>query len=202
MANANRPSGLSPVKYLNGSMWTGQATQYCIPSTDSTYAYAIGDPVDIAGGADGNGVPTVVLATAGITNPILGAIVATSSVPFGSANAAVLNNLNTTIIPIVKASNYYVLVTDDPNVIYEIQEVGGGTQLTAAEVGLNAPLIAGANNGYISGWMLNNVGEVVTATEQVRLLGLAQRRDNAFGAYAKWLVLINNHRFRIGQVGA
>lgn len=201
MANQNKPSGLSAVGYLNGAPWTGGGRVYCIPSTDNT-AYAIGDPVDIAGGADSNGVPTVIIATAGITNPVLGAIVSGAGSPkFGQSYGVPADS--PIVIPATKARDYYVLVADDPNIIFEIQEVSGGTQLTAAEVGLNCPLISGTNNGYVSGWQLNNIGEVVTATEQLRLLGLAHPWDgtNAFGAYAKWLVFINNHRYRVGQAG-
>ena len=200
MANADRPSGLSPVQYLNGSPWNGGGRVYCIPDSDDTNAYAVGDPVVLAGGADTNGVPTITLATAGITNSILGSIVSPAgALSYGSSYGVPADT--PVVIPATKSRNYYVLVADDPNIIFEVQEVSGGTALTAAAVGLNAPLVSGTNNGYISGWEVNNAGEVTTATEQVKLLGLAQRSDNAFGEHAKWLVLINLHCYRIGQVG-
>jgi hypothetical protein len=200
MPNADRPSGLSPVQYLNAAPWTGGGRVYCIPDTDDTNAYAIGDPVVLAGGADTRGVPTITLATAGITNSVLGAIVSgAGGIEYASSFGVPADS--PIVIPATKSRNYYVLVADDPNIIFEVQEVSGGTALTAAAVGLNAPLVAGTNNGYISGWEVNNAGEVTTATEQVKLLGLAQRSDNAFGEHAKWLVLINLHCYRIGQVG-
>lgn len=201
MANANRPSGLAPVGYLNGAPWTGGGRVYCVPSTDNN-AYAIGDPMDIAGSADSNGVPTVILATAGITNPVLGPIVSGAGSPkFGQSYGVPADS--PIVIPATKAHDYYVMIADDPNTIFECQEIGTGTYLTATEVGLNVPLVSGTNNGYLSGWMLNNVGEVTTATEQLRLLGLAHPwlGDNVFGQYAKWLVFINNHRYRVGQAG-
>ncbi len=111
------------------------------------------------------------------------------------------SNLNTTVVPATKTQNYYALVVDDPSVIFEVQEIGTGTALTAAEVGLNANLASGANNGYASGWLLDNSGEGGGSTLQVRLLGLARRQDNAFGAYAKWLVKINNHELAAGTAG-
>lgn len=200
MANQNAPSGLAPVQYLNGATWNGGGRVYCIPDTDDTNIFAMGDPVVLAGGADANGVPTITLATAGITNPVLGCIVSGAGAQ-AYAGAYGVPAESPIVIPATKSRNYYVLVCDDPNVIFEIQEVGTGTQLTAAAVGLNAPLLSGTNNGYISGWQLDNVGEVTTATEQLKLLGLAQKQGNAFGAYAKWWVLINNHCYRIGQVG-
>lgn len=200
MANADKPMGLKPVGYLSGSPYNGGGRLYCIPDSDDTNAFAIGDPVDLAGSADGNGIPTITLATAGTGNPVLGSIVSGA----GALNDGGMYGVpadSPIVIPAVKSRNYYVLVADDPNLIFEIQEVSGGTAFTAAEVGLNANLVSGANNGYISGWEVNNSGEAVTATLQLRLLQLARRPDNAFGEHAKWLVFINNHRYRIGQVG-
>ena len=88
--------------------------------------------------------------------------------------------------------------------IFEIQEHGatGSTQLTAAECGLNQIGYSGtAGNGFVSGWQLANTTDATaatTATLQLRLLGLARRQDNAFGAYAKWLVQINVHELGHG----
>ena len=200
MANANRPSGLSPVGYLNGAPWTGGGRVYCIPDTDDTNKYAIGDPVAIAGSADANGIATITLATAGTGNPILGAIVSTGGTKYGGVFADP-DALGDIVIPATKSKAYYVLVVDDPNVIFECQEEATGTALAAADVGLNANLVSGADNGYVSGWQVDRTGAAVTATLQVRLLGLNPVTNNAFGDYAKWLVFINNHYYRIGQVG-
>jgi hypothetical protein len=94
-----------------------------------------------------------------------------------------------------------VLVADSPDLVFEVQEVGTGTPLTAAEVGLNANLVVGTNNGYVSGWMLDNAAEAVTAALQCRILALVPRIDNAFGQYAKYLVKINNHELAAATVG-
>lgn len=201
MANANRPSGLSPVRYLNAGRWTGGGRAYCIPSTDSTNAYAIGDPVKLAGSADAAGVPTVVLGTAGAA--VVGVIVGMGGIKYGSGYYDP-TNLNTILIPQTKAQNYYVLVEDDPNVIFRIQEIGTGTQFVAADVSLNANFIAGTNNGYVSGFLLDNSTEATTSTLNCRLLGLSQMPGvtNVFGAYAKWDVLLINHYYRAGVTGA
>ena len=201
MANINAPSGLAPISYLNAAMYSGGGRVYCIPDTDDTNAYAIGDPVVLAGGADANGVATITLATAGAGNAITGVIVSGAGALNYGSDYGVPQDAPI-VIPATKTRNYYVLVADDPNLIFEIQEIGTGTFLTAAEVGGNADLVAGANNGYLSGWQLNNVGEGGGATLQVKLLGLAQRQGNAFGQYAKWWVLINNHSYRAGTAGA
>lgn len=198
MANSDTPFGLRPHSYLNGTPWNGQARMYCIPNTDDTNAYAIGDPVELAGGADAAGVPTVILATAG--SGLTGVIVAVAGTKYGS-HGGDPGNLNTMIVPATKTQDYYVLVCDDPNVLFEVQEVSGGTALTAAEVGLNANLVAGTNNGYISAWELNNATEATTSTLDVQLMGLVQRPGNAFGEHAKWLVRINNHSYNAGITG-
>lgn len=197
MANVNQPKGLWPTQYLNGAPWNGQARLYYIASTDSN-AYAIGDPVASSGSGDTNGVPGVTLATAGTGNAIRGVIVGCGT---SEGLMADPNNLNTTVIPATKSQAYYVMVVDDPNVIFEVQEVGTGTALTAAEIGLNANLASGTNNGYQSGWQLANDSEGSGSTIQVRLLGLVRRQKNAFGAYAKWLVKINNHELAAGTAG-
>lgn len=195
MANANRPSGLSPVGFLNGANWNGKGRVYCIPDSDDTNAYAIGDPVVLAGSADDNGIPTITLATAGAGNPVLGSIVSgAGALKYGSDYGVPADS--PIVIPAVKSRNYYVLVADDPSTIFELQEDGLVTPLAAADVGLNCNLVSGANNGYISGWMLDSDSKNSGATRQMKLLRLSQTPvpgSNAFGQYAKWLCLINNH---------
>ena len=197
MANTNAPFGLRPVEYLNGACWNGQARRYHIASGD-TNAFAIGDPVVLASSSDAAGVATITLATPG--SGLLGVVVGMGGLQYGGMSADP-TNLNTTVIPATKTKAYYVLVCDDPNVIFEAQEIGTGTQLTATEVGLNANLVAGTNSGFQSGWLLTNTTEADTATLDVKLLGLAQKPGNAFGQYAVWKVLINNHNYRTGITG-
>lgn len=201
MANPNAPFGLSPVSHILGVPWNGAARTYSIPAAD-TNAYAIGDPVVIAGSADANGVPTCILATAGTTNPVLGAIVGMGGKAYGGAiGVNPLGNQDTTIIPATKTVPYYVMVADDPWIIFAIREDHTGTPLAAADVGLNVSLKAGTNNGYTSTWVIDNATEATTAALQLKLLGLQQTRDNAFGVDAIWLVLINQHCFKATVAG-
>lgn len=194
----NAPFGLAPVEYLSGSTWNGQARRYFIPQAD-TNAYAIGDPVILAGSADSRGIASVVLATPGAQ--LLGPIVGMGGLTYGGMSADP-NNLNTTVIPATKTRGYYVLVADDPNIIFEVMEIGTGTPLAAADVGLNANLVAGTNSGYLSGWVLTNTTEATTNTLDVKLMGLSQRDpDNRFGPFAQWNVMINNHIYRPGTTG-
>lgn len=201
MANANRPSGLAPVQYRNGSPWNGQAREYYIASNDGS-AFAIGDPVDLSGTGDGNGVPGIVLATAGNNagaNRILGCIVGVGTVYGGALFDP--SNLNTIVAPATKTKAYYVLVADDPNIVFEMQEDSDAGALAATDIGINIDLVSGVNNGYLSGWQLDSSTVNTSANFQMKLWGLAQRRDNAFGTYAKWLCTINLHRFAAGVAG-
>lgn len=199
MANVNKPSGLVPVAYLSGAPWSGQCRMYCIPSTDNN-AFAVGDPMVLAGSADANGVATVTLASAGSTNQVLGALVSgAGGTVYGGAFG--VPQESPIVIPATKTRAYYVGVADDPNIIFEVQEIGTGTVFTAAEISLNCSLVSGTNNGYVSGWLLDNSTETTTSTLQMKILGLAIRTDNAFGQYAKYLCLINNHCYRPGQTG-
>lgn len=201
MANTSRIAGLVPVQYLNGAPWNGQTRTYFIPSSD-TNAYAIGDPVDLAGTADVNGVPGVVRATPGnnsAANMIVGSVVAvgTQELPIGN-----ILNPNSIIVPATKTSAYYVQVADDPMIVFQMQE--GGTQTTAlaaTNAGQNVDLASGTNNGYVSGFVLDIATTTTGSGYQMKLLGLVRTQDNAFGTYAKWLVKINLHRYAAGVAG-
>ncbi len=198
---ANTPFGLSPVSYHNAACYTGAARAYFIPSTDAN-AYAIGDPVMLAGSGDPLGrAATVVLATAGGTNSILGPIIGHGSAAFGAAIGANPNTLDTTIIPATKTRGYYVLVADDPELVFEVQEDSVGNNLAITDIGNNFAMVAGANNGFISGWQLDSSTASTTATVQVKVMGLSPKANNAIGANAKWLVRINNHALRAGTAG-
>lgn len=199
MPNVNRPSGLTPVEYINGAPWTGKGRVYFIPQAD-TNAYAVGDPVVLAGSGDTNGVPSVALATAGSGNKVLGCVLGAGGIIFGGSfvNPA---NLDTTIVPATKTRGYYISVCDDPFVIYSIQEGGAGAALTAADNGLNFNLLSGTNSGYQSGWLFDNASGGTGATIQLQLLGLINTADNAYGQYAKWKCRINVHQFTGGVTG-
>ena len=193
MANANKPMGFAPVQYLNGSPWNGQARIYSIAPNYNTALY-IGDPVDSSGTADANGVQGIVLhsGSAAMRGVIVG-------IGRGETMIADPNNLNRTYYPANgdgTSNPWFAMVVDDPNVLFEIQEHANGTQLAAADIGMNTVPFSGAGNGYTSGWQLasaTDAAPAATATLTLKLMGLARRVDNAFGAYAKHLVKINNH---------
>lgn len=199
MPNISRLGGLVPLEYLDGSPWNGKARQYYIDSGNGS-AFAIGDPVVMSGTGDANGVAGVALATAGDAGIVLGAIVGMGGALYGGPGA-VPGAIETTIIPATKTRSYYVLVSDDPNIVYSIQEGGADTALTQLDIGVNINLISGTNTGYVSGWLFNNASGGTGATKQLQLLGLVQSADNAFGAFAKWKARINYHQYTSGQAG-
>lgn len=188
MANANRPTGLSPVKHITGAPYNGQANLYSIASGYGT-ALAVGDPVGLSGTADSNGVAGIILGT---TGTIVGVIVGLGLLENSLANPS---NLDQIIRPASSTGTWYALVADSPDIIFEVQEDSVGGALAATNVGQNASLIAGTNNGFLSGWQLDSSTAAGTDTLQVQLLGLARKVDNAFGTNAKWLVRINNHQY-------
>lgn len=196
MANANRPAGFIPVQYLNGAPWNGQARIYSIAAAYATALY-IGDPVKSSGTANADGVPGIVLGAA--TGALRGVIVGLGTQEGLMANPG---NLDITYRPAAAtAKDWFAMVVDDPQVLFEIQENSNGTALAATEIGLNTISLAGTGNGFTSGWMLPSATDATpttTATLQLKLMGLVRRAQNAFGAYAKHLVQINVHELAHG----
>lgn len=180
MANVSSPAGLVPVRYASGAPYNGACNRYYVPSTDSTALY-VGDPVILAGSADADGVPTVTIATAASAGRISGVVV------------GVINSPTVTTRYRPASVNTYVLVADDPHLLFEIEEDAVGGALAAVDVGLNADLIAAAGSTVtgLSGWSLDTSTKATTATLQLRIEGFAQRADNIIGANAKVLVRIN-----------
>lgn len=199
--NPNKPAGLSPVTTLSGAPWTGEGRQYYIASNDAN-AYYPGDLVTLTGTGDVNrGIPGVTLATAG--NVAVGVFVAGGAFADG-AGYADPKNLDIPYIPAVKTHAYYVFVLDSPDIVYEIQDDSNGSNnLSASSIGSNANIIyAAPGTGVnVSGTMLDVTTVATTSTLNLKILGLVRRADNAFGQYAKWNVLINNHVFRGGITG-
>jgi hypothetical protein len=188
MANSDNAFGLRPAKLGSSTPYCARIGTYFIPSSDSTAVY-VGDPVKLAGGADTDGIATVTLGSS--TNAFVGVVV---GVLPATADSTVYR---------AASSARYVFVADDPNQGFEIQEVSGGTALTAAAVGLNANFTSagGSTTSGLSTIELNNATEATTATLDFQLLGLAIRPDNVFGEHAKWLVRLNNHQFVDGTTG-
>jgi hypothetical protein len=204
MANFVQPRGFVPVRYLNGAAWSGGGNMYYIPSSD-TNQYNPGDVVLTAAvGADANGIPAVTKNTTGtgvVRGVLIGVLKANPNNP-----SLVGTNIDLTVqnIPATKTQAYYALVVDDPKVVYQIQDDGITTaNLVAASVGLNASFTvtnptAPAQN---SATVLLSSSFAVTAGLTVKIFGLSQIPNNAFGANATWDVIFNQHEFQGNTAG-
>ena len=219
VTNQNKPTGLTPVKYLNGADWDGRGNLYFVPQSD-TNVYAVGDLVSpIAGVDQWSGLPSAKLTVNGTDTLVAGVVLAVGASPNATSSlrgGPAIDPTNLTLIqaPATKTKNYFLLVADDPNIIFEIQETGAGTTpgtaLTQAACSKNARMLyaAPASSAAFSGTTLDNgVSDTfVPATTAaapffLRMMGLSQKFDpqlaswNGFGLYAKWLVKLNNHMF-------
>jgi hypothetical protein len=181
MANDNIAFGLKPIRMAGGSPYNGATNMYFHPATDGA-ALMIGDPVIKNGSADTAGVPGCVraAASAAITGVVQG------FVPDGVVDRAGYGAASTA---------YYVLVADDPDLVFEIQEDSVGGALAAADIGLNADIIvaAGSTYSHLSGVMLDTSTKATTNTLPLKIIGLVQRPGNDIGANANVRVKINNH---------
>ena len=204
MALLNRPNGLSPVGNLIGTQWNQQGRMYCIPATDSTSTYAIGDIVKTAGSADAFGVPFVQKLTSG--DVPLGIIVGIRQADPGVSLVGTTLDLANFFIPKTKARNYYVYVVDDPFVIFEVQADATGP--TLAQLHQNAALTITAdmtaNLGPYAPYS-NTVatGFATTNTLNIRLLGAVQRPENVLNGtsatpFLRLLGKFNYHEFTTG----
>lgn len=192
MANPNAPHGMSPVMYLTGNSWNGQARLYRIPSAD-TNAYANGDVVKSATGADSAGVTNVVIAAAGdVPRGVIVGIVVAPTVRTNPVSGQT-PNLNVQTIPATKASDYYVLVADDPWIIFEIQ-ANNATALTITSQNANI-VTAALGTNLVSQTMLNSASIATTNTLQLKILGQPQRVNVDNSANAPLLVKFNIHEF-------
>jgi hypothetical protein len=187
MANANVPRGLIPYRRSSGEPYNGAANVYFVSPSFGTDIF-IGDPVIIVdNGADANGIPGVQLATAGSSNFITGAMV--SRVVAGQPAEAIQQNFH----PFLPANTGgYILVADDPDLLFEVQENGAMVQ---GAPGRNVNLVSGTGSTVTSysGWQLNSSTLATTNTLQMRIMRLLMQSDNAVGANAKWLCRINLH---------
>lgn len=190
MSSTSAAWGLRPVKSRNaGAPYTGGTNMYFVPSTDATALYE-GDVVQLAGSADTLGTATVTRATAGAGNPILGVIV--GFIPLATREQ----------LPYRAASTaQYVLVNDDPNTLYAVQEDSVGGVVAAASVGLNIDLIAGSGSTYtgLSGWMGDSSTVATGATLQCKLEGIDINSNG--DAYQTLLVSLNNAQHASGVAG-
>lgn len=188
MANVDRSGGFKPVGHVITGSYNGQSREYKVAAAYGT-ALGVGMPVKYSGTGDSvTGLPTVELAGAG--DSMVGVIVGFKVDP------AVPETIHPGYLP--ASTGGTVLVSDDPFVIYEVQEDSDGAAMAITAIGEFADHTAGTvstTTGLVSTELdSSNAG----TGDGWRILGLVQRPDNAVGDHAKWLVLMNEHVFRTG----
>jgi hypothetical protein len=202
MASTTRLNGLRPVKSIIGAPYNGGGNLYFVPASDST-VIMVGDLVKLAGDARAaTGAPTVTRCTAG--DPAVGVVVGIVFSGVGDTpNVPPVNDLNT---PVYRraSTDRYLLVADDPNLVFEVQYAG--TSVAAgtitANVGLNGTYraTAGSTTTGTSGFDLDSAGLATTSTLPLKIVGFPNRGDNIPGdVYFSYYVKINSHTY--GSLG-
>lgn len=201
MANFVGPRGFVPSRYLNGACWNGAANMYHIPSTD-TNQYNPGDAVKSAANGDANGIPDVVKITNG-TDTARGVIVGClTAIPNNPSLVGSTLDLTVQNIPATKTRDYYVLVVDDPQVLFELQD-DGLNALTATACNKNASYTVANPTApqQNSATVLNTASVATTQGLSLKLVGLVQRANNSLGVNATWLVKLNQHELMGNTAG-
>jgi hypothetical protein len=200
MANLNAPRGFVPIRTITAASWNAQENLYYIPSTDGS-AYYPGDAVKSAAVSDANGVMGVQKALG--TDTVRGVITGVLAVAPGNPSlVGTVLDLSLLSVPASKARAYYVLVADSPETIFELQDDGLNT-LTATAVNKNASFTVAVPTSpqQYSASVLNTASVAVTQALNLKIMGLVQRADNAFGINAKWQVMFNQHELMGNTAG-
>lgn len=192
MPNSDTPMGLRPVGGLNGAPFSGRVSRYCIPATDNVACY-VGSLVKPAGSADADGVMTVT-SNVSTGNPVIGVVVGVEPTSRDSETYRVASTLR------------YVLVADDPNTLFVVQDDASAT-LAATNIGMSADLTGFTSGSTITGRSATEVSATTATasgdgTEDVLILGLQRRPDNEFGAWQDMIVRLNNHYLVDASAGA
>lgn len=200
MANVNAPFGLRPIRYASGAPYNGACNPYF--ATGATGAIYIGDPVVGAGSANSAAVqgyeigqlPTVTVAADGDGDPILGVCVGVLPVTADSLRYR------------ADSTDRIIMVADDPALVFIGQCDTAGTDWAVTDVGAYANLLVGTGSTYtgLSGWTLDTTDgpDPADPSNQLRIMRLHPKPNNAVGEFAIWEVMINNHMLaNVGDAG-
>jgi hypothetical protein len=203
MANVSRPRGLSPVGTLTGAAFNEQGQLFAIAS-DAANTYAIGDVVKLTTGSDANGIAYVTKMTADSDLP-MGVIVGIRPADPGVSLEG--TNIDLAKLYLTKSSGTrYVYVITDPTVIFEVQadsyaladvNKNVGASWTADQTSLSQSSTQSSTTLLASTVLA--MGSSGSLALPFTAIGLAQRQDNAAGAYAKVNVIFNRHQFKQAQ---
>ena len=211
MANTSKINGFRPVKHVTGAPYNGQANIYGVASGDST-ALFVGDVVKLA--ADGNaaGIQYVTAHAAGVAGtgqPALGVVVGVINTKLDPVDGRMSGGSISLDTPVYRPGSVeqYVLVSDAPDLIYEVEATAAGSaySFAVADIGQNANIFAGSGSTTTgnSAHSLNMSDKGTAATLPFKIVGVSKKIDNEVtGNYTKVLVQINNHQYKsVGTVG-
>ena len=206
MSSVSRINGFRPVKSITGAPYNGSANVYFVPASDAT-VIMVGDAVKLLGDARAaSGVPTVTRVSAATDIP-LGVVVGVLFTGVGDVgNVPPVTDLNT---PMYRraSTDRYLLVSDDPNLVYEVQYAGTGVAAATitANVGLNGQFTttAGSTTSGSSGMQLDSAGLATTATLPLKIVGFPNRPDNIPGdQFFSYYVKLNTSQLATGTGSA
>lgn len=184
MANVDNPRGLAPVSTLSGAPWNGKTRRY---KKEASVILAPGDPVVLTGSAEATtGIPLITRATGseGTPTTITGVVVAIEP------NLSDLSKKH-----MAAADTGYVLVCDDPDVLFEVQDDADSDTFAVTDVGQGGDLVVGNANTTLGHSIVELDTSTIGSDAQVRIMGKVQREDVEVGANAKLLVKINEHTY-------
>jgi len=193
MANADKPSGLTPIGTLSGADWKGQMRRVVFAAGDSVACF-IGDRVKLTGTNDATGKIPVV-AQCAITDAAIGVLVGLE--PDGADEGSL------TKIHRVASTARTGFVAMGGDILYSIQEDSAGNDIEITEAGLNCEVVVGTGSALtgISGSELDSSSAASTSTLGVRLHYVIDTPDNALGTNANWAVSLNDYQGDRQQTG-
>lgn len=189
MANTNNPYGLRAIRHRNGAPYSGSGSLYHKAAADASII-APGDPVVVTGEADSTGIATVTLATAGVGNALTGSMIGRTN---GESTLLQDSGLNSGA-----NTDDYILVEDDPDVVFSIQASGA---LAAGNISDNVDLLAGVAVEGKSKFQADSTTFGTGATKQLKVLRRVREENNELDTNGKIEVMINNHTQSAGIVG-
>src|SRR3990167_885100 len=181
MPNISRITGLRPIAQPYGSL---QANVYEAATGTALFMY---HPVDLDAGG------RVVLATPNSGNLMIGTIVGLADDALGPPSDSFSGYIPANPASINSAGLVKVLVADDPNQLFLIEEDTGGTALASTNRGNGGSFTyIGTTGSTVSGVasvVLDRSGvDSVNANQQFRLIKKWDKPDNDYGNFCKWVV--------------
>lgn len=181
MANINAPMGFEPACDANGRRYVGKGNRY-YKGTTANMRICKGDRVVRITSTDPSGYPEITKAAAG--SPCTGVVVGFQITP---------SDLHKLCYEATDTG--HLMVEDDPNILYRIQENGSPSALALAAIGDYINPIANLDGDQQTGLSKLQLDSNTLGTGNggiaCRIARLDHAPDNALGIYAKWLVEMN-----------